>query len=378
MKRKRHPKSDRLLVGLTTIALSSLFSKENVDAEVQLRTRQHRQHVRNGIDKPLLRICFGDKCRHNERTPKERNVDFDNLFIRSSSQTPSYPEIFIPSAVSTAPSFLVRDSPPLLSSFPTSELSATPTFDTTLLPSIKLSQNHSLIQSIYPSELPSITTLQPSSAPSIQPTEGGAETRSYAPSYTVPAILSSSDLDDQNTTISAGNGALNPAGHLNIDIVRPSNAPLIGPVVEEGPKKFQSSAPSLIPLIMAPSGDGAQKNVSAVGATNLNKGETTICAVDSLGFFGSVIGTPVDLTFFYEVVSTNNISLTVVNDEIVPLIEAELSNMMLPTLFEHQCSPVFTVKGRNSFRRRLEATGVSTSPADFVLRGGKCHIVFVI
>jgi hypothetical protein len=374
MKRKRQSKTDRLLVGLTTLALSYIFSKDSVAAQIQLRTRQHRQNVRIGIDEALLRICDGDECRHNEGTPKERNVNFDNLFIRGFSQAPSHPDSSTPSAVSPVPSFLVRDLQPLPSSFPTYELSGTPTFSTTLLPSMELPQQPLLIQSIFPSELPSSIMLQPSSTPSIRPTERGTETRSYSPSNSASAISSISELIDQNSTMSATNETL---GLQNIGVVSPSSAPLSGPMVEGG-HKLQSSAPSLIPLVMAPSGNGALKNVSATGATVPIEGETAICTVDSFGFFGSVTGTPVDLTFFYEVVSTNNISLTVVNDEIVPLIEAEISNMMLPTLFERQCRQVYPVRGQNSFRRRLEATGVSSSPADFILRGGECHIVFVI
>jgi hypothetical protein len=45
--------------------------------------------------------------------------------------------------------------------------------------------------------------------------------------------------------------------------------------------------------------------------------------------------------------------------------------LLLPELFASQCASAEGLRDLNKFREKQEATGFSSSPADFILRGGK-------
>jgi hypothetical protein len=117
--------------------------------------------------------------------------------------------------------------------------------------------------------------------------------------------------------------------------------------------------------------DSSSVGESGVWAGFNATGTTSNCTVDRTGTYGSVAGNADDLGFFYQVETFGDVSLASVNDDIVPLIETEISNLLLPELFASQCASVEGLRDLNKFREKQEATGFSSSPADFILRGGK-------
>jgi hypothetical protein len=214
-------------------------------------------------------------------------------------------------------------------------------------------------------------SLRPSSTPSTRsPVQNVSGIQNAPSNNNSPQLGSTGEENDYNTTVLLSSEAPAFIGGPAIGSLRPSIAPSM--TVE----KITGTQPGLFfndSSIGGSSGEGGSDNTTMMllSGTQAATGATSNCTVDRSGTYGSVAGNAADLGFFYQIETIGDVSLASVNDDIVPLIEIEISNLLLPGLFESQCASVEGLRDLNNSRRKQEATGFSSSPTDFILRGGK-------
>jgi hypothetical protein len=89
------------------------------------------------------------------------------------------------------------------------------------------------------------------------------------------------------------------------------------------------------------------------------------CLPDLNGLYGSGAENDLPLAFLYQIETSANADI----QEILENVELSISLTILPELFADQCAPTVRSRKRRkpTTRRRLDARGVSSLPADKVL-----------
>jgi hypothetical protein len=117
--------------------------------------------------------------------------------------------------------------------------------------------------------------------------------------------------------------------------------------------------------ISSPNSPGNSTNATLLSNVTIIQPVDTGCIVEN-GVYGDLQGQPYILTFGYE------IERLVANDQgslnsLLPLIEHEFSNYLVPAVFPNQCNST-----QRLLKRRLDIQGISSLPDDTVMDNAMC------
>jgi len=103
--------------------------------------------------------------------------------------------------------------------------------------------------------------------------------------------------------------------------------------------------------------------------------EAPRCVSDSDGRFGDPSANGVTLKYYYEIEYDTRVIPRVTN-RVLKTIQNQISDYLLPVLFQRACSDSRR-KLAETLRRRLEAVGISALPDDVIVQGGTLIVVWL-
>ena len=141
------------------------------------------------------------------------------------------------------------------------------------------------------------------------------------------------------------------------------------PTSQPGPAAQSESGPTPSPGPTTSAGLNSRDSASAA------------CQTNDLGDYGSVEGTPLVVTFIYELETEAGVTLGFIDDDVFPVLERSFNEYLLPVLFPNECGPASSSSSRlltaqnHNRQRRLKAIGLSTRPKDVISPVGACSLL---